>query len=131
MGRRIAAGILGLFLWATAGCSDAPAVSGSLEESTVKGVVRVQGKPVKGGMVTFRPSNVNRPDAPVKEGPIGPDGTYSVSTLVGQNFVEVSCKELLTPRNRPFLENEQLVEVPSGGTVLDIDIPPTPRPPSD
>ena len=44
-------------------------------------------------MATFRCSNVNRPKPETKEAPIGKDGSSTVKTLVGQNFVEVCCKE--------------------------------------
>jgi hypothetical protein len=128
MTRRRAAGWLALALWAagTGGCrfSDAPPVSGSMEEATVKGTVRVRGKPVTNGVVSFRCSNINRPKAEIREAPIGKDGTYTVKTLVGQNFVEVSCKETLSPKNRDLIENEQMVEIRSGENTLDIDIPP-------
>ncbi|MGE3819841.1 MAG: hypothetical protein AB7I30_10415 [Isosphaeraceae bacterium] len=127
--RRLTCG-LGLVFWALAGCSDTPRVSGSMEEATVKGVVRVQGAPVTNGMITFRASNVNRPNAPTKEAPIGKDGTYTINALVGQNFVEVSCKELFTPKNRPYAENERMVDVPSGEFTLDIDVPPLPTAPT-
>lgn len=106
------------------GCrfSDAPSISGSTEEATVKGTVRIRGKPATNGIVSFRTSNVNRPNAPLKEAPIGKDGTYTVTTLVGQNFVEVSCKELFTTKNRNLLENEQMVDINSGANDLDINL---------
>lgn len=132
MTRRRAAGWLALALTTTGvgGCrfSDAPPISGSLEEATVKGTVRVHGKPVTNGIVSFRTSNINRPNAPLKEAPIGKDGTYTVTTLVGENFIEVSCKELFTPKNRSLLENEQMVNITSGASSLDIDIPQQPQP---
>src|SRR5262249_29235275 len=130
MKRRRLAGWLALSLCACgwAGCrfSDAPPVSGSMEEATVKGTVRVRGKAVNNGIVTFRSSNVNRPNAQTKEAPIGKDGSYTIKTLIGENFVEVSCKETLSPKNRELIENEQMVRVRSGENTLDIDIPPQP-----
>jgi hypothetical protein len=106
------------------GCSDAPRVSGSLEEATVQGMVRVRGKPVTNGRVTFRSSNINRPTAPTKEAEITKDGHYSITTLVGENFVEVTCKELFEAKNRPMIENEQMVKIQSGENTLNIDLPP-------
>jgi hypothetical protein len=94
-----------------------------MEEATVKGTVRVRGKPVTNGRVSFRTSNINRPTAPTKEAEIQKDGTYAIKTLVGANFVEVSCKEILTPRNRDLVENEQMVTIRSGENTLDIDLP--------
>jgi hypothetical protein len=132
MTRRSAAGWLGLALWAAGagGCgfSDTPPVSGSMEEATVKGTVRVRGKAVTNGVISFRPSNVNRPNAPLREAPINKDGTYSIKTLIGLNFVEVSCKETLSAKNRDLMENEQSVNIDSGENTRDIDIPPQPAP---
>jgi hypothetical protein len=106
------------------GCTDAPRVSGSMEEATVKGVVRVRGKPVTNGRVTFRSSNINRPKAQTREAEIGKDGHYTVTTLVGENFVDVACKELFEAKNRQMIENEQMVKIQSGENTLDIDLPP-------
>jgi hypothetical protein len=136
MARHHAACWLALVLGAAVagpGCNPwAPAFSGSREEATVTGVVRVRGKPVTGGEVTFRASNVNRPDAPTKNAPIGKDGRYTIQTLVGENFVMVVCKELFTRKNQMLLDLEdgQMVKVPPGETTLDIDLPPEPPAPS-
>lgn len=105
------------------GCSDKPNVTGSMDEVGVKGVVRVRGKAVADGSVTFRSSNVNRPKAETREFPIAKDGTYSGKAYVGTNFVDVSSKELLKPANRVLLENERMVTIPSTDSTLDIDIP--------
>jgi len=86
MTRRDAVGRLAVALWVIGvGCGnpDAPPVSGSMDEVTVKGTVRVRGKPVNNGIVTFRTSNINRPMAPTREAPIAKDGTYTIKTLVG------------------------------------------------
>jgi hypothetical protein len=112
-----------LALLAAAGCSGgAPRVSGSTEEATVHGTVRVRGKPVTNGRMYFKVSNVNRPTAANREAAIGADGSYAVKTLVGQNSVEVECKELLAPQNRVYKESERGVFVNSGDNAIDIDI---------
>jgi hypothetical protein len=115
-----------LCIFAEAGCGSAgaPAASGSREEATVKGIVRVRGKKAAEGLVSFRASNVNRPDVQLREAKIEKDGSYTIKTLVGQNFVAVTCKELYAPKNRDLLENERLVEIKSGENALDLDIPP-------
>jgi hypothetical protein len=94
MARRHAARWLALAIWvAGAGCNAfAPGLSSSTEEATVTGTVRVRGKPVTNGEITFRSSNVNRRGAPTKNAPIGKDGRYTITTLVGENFVMVVCK---------------------------------------
>ena len=119
-----------LLLLASAGCDPhygAPPVSSSLEEATVKGTVRVQGKPVTNGRILFRCANIRRPTAKARDVPIAKDGTYTVTTLVGDNIVAISCKELHTKQNRPYLENEKTVIVESGENTLDFDIPPVPQ----
>src|SRR5262245_24450250 len=108
---RIAAGWLTLVVFMPCtGCdpyAGALPVSGSLDEATVKGTVRVQGKAVTNGNVTFRTANIRRPDSPTRGAQISKDGTYTVKTLVGDNYVQVSCKELATPKNRQFIDLEQ------------------------
>ncbi len=121
---QMAAAILFLTI---AGCdaySGAPSVSSSLEEATVKGTIRVRGKPVDNGRILFRCANIRRPSAKARDVPIAKDGTYTVTTLVGDNIVEISCKELHTKQNRPYLDNEKTVIVESGENTIDFDIPP-------
>jgi hypothetical protein len=132
MMRRHAAGWLTLAIWSVGACGCGSPytanATGSLEEVTLKGTIRVRGKPVTNGVVSFRSSNVKRPTAQTKEVPISKDGTYTVTTLVGQNFVEVSCKETLGPKNRDLIENEQMIKIESGQSALDITIPPQTAP---
>jgi hypothetical protein len=114
------------FLTVGIGCdphAGAPPISGSLEEANVKGTVRLRGKPVHDGMITFRTANINRPNTPTFQAPIGKDGTYSIRTLVGENFVDVVFKELYTPKYREFMDNEQMLRVKSGENTIDIDVP--------
>jgi hypothetical protein len=118
---------LGLLL-GPAGCdhhAGAPSVSGSLEEATVKGTVRVRGKPVNNGSVTFNCVNIRRPNATAPRAPIRKDGTYEIKTLVGENYVEVSCRELATRQNRAFADTQIPVTVRSGDNTIDLDLPPT------
>jgi hypothetical protein len=92
MARRHAVRWVALALWMVGGgCGNpfGPAFSSSMEEATVKGIVRVRGKPVTNGQITFRPANVNRRNAPTQNAPIGKDGSYTVKTLVGENSVIV------------------------------------------
>ena len=96
-----------IVLAAVSGCSnpDAPKVTGSQEEATVTGIVRVRGKPVNNGSISFKTANINLPQVPMREVPIGTDGRYTVKTLIGDHIVSVTCKELNDPKNRRFLEN--------------------------
>lgn len=121
-------GVLGLILAVlvgTEGCgnSDAPSVSGSLEKASVKGTVRVRGKAVTNGEVSFHASNINRPNTPAVNAKIGKDGTYTAEPLIGENNVEVSCKELANHKNMMLIDNEQPVKIKSGEQILDIELP--------
>jgi hypothetical protein len=119
-------------LMACGGCdphAGAPRVSGSLREATVKGTVRIHGKPVKNGSVTFNCVNIRRPDATPPRAPINRDGTYAIKTLVGENYVEVSCRELTTPKNRVLADTQIPVMVQAGENTIDLDLPPNPSAP--
>lgn len=107
------------------GCGG-PSVSGSSEEATVSGVIRLHGKPVDNGVVTFNVANINRPSARPREAPIGKDGAYTATTLVGENNVEVTCKQLRTAKYARYAEVEHFIKVKPGANAFDIEIPPTP-----
>ena len=107
---------------ASCGDPDMPRVSGSLEEATVKGTVTLRGKPVTNGEISFRASNINRPNVPAKNAAIGKDGTYTIQAFIGENMVEVSCKELATRKNMELQENIRPVKLKSGEQTLDVEI---------
>jgi len=93
-------------LWVMGGCDGgggAPAVSGSSEEVTVKGTVTVKGKPATGGELAFDPANINRPDALPRHAKVGEDGTFTVTTLVGENMVNTEGKGLPAVRGLKFV----------------------------
>ena len=112
------------------GCGnpDAPPVSASREEANVSGIVRLRGKPVTNGRIGFKAANINRPDVRLREAEIGKDGRYTIKALVGDNSVDITCKELATPKNRQLIENEQTIRVRPGENAVDIDVPRKPRP---
>lgn len=114
-----------IVLAAVSGCGnpDAPKVTGSQAEVTVTGIVRVRGKPVNNGSISFKTATINLPQVPLREVPIGNDGRYTVKTQIGDHIVSVTCKELNDPKNRRFLENEQKIQVSSEKNNIDIDIP--------
>jgi len=78
-----------LVVWGCNSGGSAPAVSGSSEESNVKGTVTVKGKPATAGKVVFDPANINRRTVLSRSADIGKDGTYTVKTLIGQNIVHL------------------------------------------
>ncbi len=114
-----------IVLASVSGCDNpnAPKVTGSLDEATVTGIVRVRGKPVNNGSISFKTANTNPPRVPLREVQIGKDGRYTVKAIVGDNIVSVSCSELNAPKNRMFLENEQKIQVSSEKNNIDINIP--------
>jgi hypothetical protein len=110
--------------WGCGGGGSAPAVSSSTTEATVGGTVRIKGKPATKGEVTFDPANSQR-NVGARTAPIGADGTYTVTTLVGGNTVRVATPE--TTRDPQLQFNETTIDVQSGTNTLDIVLPaPTP-----
>jgi hypothetical protein len=67
-----------------------PRAEPSLVEATVTGRVESAGKPITKGRVLFDPANVNRPREAARTAEIGPDGTYKITTLIGENRVTVA-----------------------------------------
>lgn len=106
-----------------AGCGEGrPSVSTSSQEAKVSGKVTIRGKPMKGGEIRFNPANYQRPNAPMRTGKIGGDGTFEVTTLVGHNGVSLSGPDI---RKDPTLAYANTsIEVESGGSTLNIELPP-------
>ena len=48
------------------------------------------GKPITEGRIIFDPAKVNRLTEVARTAEIGPDGTYKVTTLIGENRVTVA-----------------------------------------
>lgn len=106
------------------GGGQTPSVSSSKEEAKVSGKVTLQGKSLNNGRVLFSPVNIKRADAQPRQAEIGKDGTYSISTLIGDNLVQIDCKELQLPKNRAIADTERTVNVKSGDNLIDLKIPP-------
>ncbi|MEW4570988.1 hypothetical protein AB1L88_24230 [Tautonia sp. JC769] len=71
-----------------AGCgSKTPAVSTSTTEATVRGRVIVHGKPASGGTVWFDPANYRRKNAVAVSTDVTKEGSYEITTLIGENSV--------------------------------------------
>ena len=110
------------------GCGDgAPSVSGSLSEGTVSGLVTLQGKPVSTGQVKFNPANSSRKDAPQRSAGIGPDGRYTIKTLIGDNTAVPVIPKI--GRKGDLRRAQKSITVTSGDNTLDFDIPPFVAPP--
>src|SRR5947209_7050582 len=79
-------------LW---GCGGGPSATSSRTEAQVTGTVKIRGKPMKTGEITFNPTNSARADVTPRTAPIKPDGTYEASTLVGRNLVKITGPQIL------------------------------------
>ena len=125
MRRCRAFGLLLTALFAVGGCGnpDAPNVSGSMEKAVVKGTVSVRGKKVTNGEVSFYAANINRPNVQAVNAKIDKDGSFTAEPLIGENNVEVSCKELANRKNMNLVDNIQPVKIKSGQQTLDIELP--------
>ena len=115
---RAAATCLGLLV--AAGCGEGhPPVDTGTTEVKVTGVVKFEGKPANGGDVIFNPSNAER-KVPSAVGKIGPDGTYSLTTLVGGNEVRFDTEYV---KARPQLSQMRRYTVlQNGENVIDFDV---------
>jgi hypothetical protein len=120
-------------LGALSGCdphAGAPDISGSHEEAIVRGTISVNGKPVNNGNVVWDCQNIRRKDVQPRQSSIDKDGKYEVKTLVGENFVNVSCKELFANPKMRMISNEiYTIKVPSGESIIDFDLPAGPKEP--
>jgi len=108
-------------LLASVGCegSSPPPVSSSNETVTVKGKVSLKGKPLTSGKIQFDATNINRRDAPVGTFEIGKDGTYSGTTLIGENYVSVSGPAI---GQGDLSMNRKEVKLTAGENTVDIDL---------
>jgi hypothetical protein len=103
------------------GIGSAPDATSSKATGLVKGKVTVGGKPLAKAEVRFNASNVNRTDVPVVSAPIKDDGSYEVTTLVGQNQVSLTGPGVAkSPRLSYY---SKTIDVKSGENEFDIVLP--------
>jgi hypothetical protein len=101
--------------------SGAPPASASAIQAKVKGKVTLKGKPLARMEIRFNPANIHRRDAPTAAAKIGDDGSYEVSTLVGENTVTLAGR---TPRKQAQLPyTVKTIEVKKGDNTLDFVLP--------
>lgn len=110
------------------GCGEGkPSVDTSTEEASVKGIIKFKGKPVTKGEIAFDPSNYQRKSEAARRAKIGPDGSYTVKTLVGDNRVSFSIAEMARD---PALQDYMIpFIVKTGENTFDVDLPPVPSNP--
>ncbi|CAN5865022.1 hypothetical protein BH23PLA1_BH23PLA1_24090 [soil metagenome] len=119
---RIFVGLLALALLAfVQGCDGGgPSATSSTTEATVNGTVTLDGKPLTWGSLSFDPANVSRPMEAPRMTTIEKDGTYSVTTLVGENTVVVSDVPG-AGSNEAYSDLVKTVEVAAGQNQINID----------
>jgi hypothetical protein len=108
---------------AAGGCGQGtPHAESSLTEATVTGRVTSGGKPISEGRVIFDPANVRRSTVVARTATIGPDGTYKITTLVGENRVTVAIPARRPRAGAPYVQ--QIYDVHAGQeNTLDIAVP--------
>ncbi|RUL88671.1 carboxypeptidase-like regulatory domain-containing protein [Tautonia sociabilis] len=120
--RRLGAMAAAALLSAGAGCGGGrPDVDSAMEEVMVSGRVTIDGKPAAGSTITFDPSNVERRDAQARSTQINDDGTYTISTLIGQNRVSFSGGEI--GKYPEIINGASMHELQRGENTLNFDLP--------
>jgi hypothetical protein len=103
-----------------AGCGDGkPSIDTSRTEGTVTGTVTVKGQPATGGAIQFNPSNSGR-IVPTRSAPIGPDGSYTITTYTGGNQVRFDGE--VAAKNRGVGLMREYVDVRPGENKVDFDL---------
>ena len=105
-----------------AGCGPgAPHAESSLTEAPVTGRVLSEGKPITKGQVIFDPANINRPRETVRMADIGRDGSYKVTTLIGENRVTVVIPGRPRKPGTPYVQ--EICKVNPWENTFDITVP--------
>ena len=114
-------------LTALCGCSTPPDRQSSLEEALLKGTVKVRGKRLQGGELSFNAVNPNR-RVEVRKARISNNGTYEAKVYIGRNIVTVFPPK---PRNQQEGKDffglnyeEKSVNITAGQNTADLDFLP-------
>jgi hypothetical protein len=113
--------VIPICLLFAAGCGEAPDTIPEGNVATVHGVVKVRGKPVTRGLIRFEASN-NGKSSRLESAPIGPDGSYSATTLIGPNTVTFVFPS--SGKADPAPDSKVNFEAKPGDNPFDIDLPP-------
>ncbi len=104
------------------GGSGVPFAESSTTEATVTGRVTARGKPVTKGQAVFDPANINRPTETARVGEIRADGTYQVTTLIGDNRVTLAIPG--KPKDKVGASHfQKVLNVKPGTNNFDITVP--------
>jgi hypothetical protein len=92
-----------------------------MREATVRGKVTQNGKPMPRAEIRFSPANINRKTASTVIARTSADGTYEVSTLVGENTVSLGGR---APRKNARLQyTARTLDVKEGENTFDLNLP--------
>jgi 5-hydroxyisourate hydrolase-like protein (transthyretin family) len=118
-------GLVVAVLFTLGGCGDGPPpASSSTEQAKVKGTVSHKGKPVADVEVRFNAANVNRKSAPTATATTKDDGSYEVTTLVGENTVSLGGAGLAKLKDAKAAYFSKPIDVKAGeNPPFDIDAP--------
>lgn len=109
------------------GCSETPSVETSTStEGVVKGTVTFKGQLATQGKVVFDPSNYARKNVAARSADIQPDGTYQITTLIGQN--QVRLEGVSKKMTREDDDMPAFYDVKPGEQTFDIVLPPPAMP---
>ncbi len=103
------------------GCDGGPPVETSKTEATVHGKVVIRGKPAKGGRIWFDPANYRRKDVAARDAEVSADGSYEITTLIGENSVRYEGPA--TRKDRELDGTVQGFDVKDGDNQFDVILP--------
>jgi hypothetical protein len=105
------------------GCGPgAPPASSSTEEAKVKGKVTLKGYALGKVEVRFNAANINRKSAPAAMAVTNDDGSYEITTFVGENTITLGGAAL-SKRSKELAYFNKSFDVQSGDNTFDIAIP--------
>jgi hypothetical protein len=96
-------------------------VSSSTEQAKAKGKVTYKGKPLAKIEVRFNPANVNRKSAATVTATTKDDGSYEITSLVGDNIVSLTGG--VVSKNPSLTYFSKPVDLTAGENSIDIDVP--------
>jgi hypothetical protein len=116
-------GLLGAAIVTCCGCSETVTSpeSASTAKASVKGKVTLDGKPLAKATIRFSPANANRKSAPSAAATIADDGTYEVTTLVGENSVTLGGPPIA--KNTTLMYFTRGCDLKEGDNTFDLTLP--------
>jgi len=106
--------------FATIGCN-APDASSSQATGQVRGKVTARGKPLAKSQLSFTPSDVDGKSPPVVSTEINENGTFEVTTVVGQTYVTLAGPDVGKTPQLPYYS--KTIHVKPGSNEFNIALP--------